>query len=72
MQPAEQHGMQRICLCAGLAVLGVSLIAVSFYVGRETSEILIGDVTQIIMIVSGSACIVLSVIVYFVKSSYDP
>lgn len=71
MQPTEQHGLQRIWLCIGLAVLGVSLIGVSFFVNRATDEELIGNITQIIMIVSGSACIFLSVIVFFVKSSYD-
>lgn len=61
----------RIWISVGLAILGVALVGTSFFITDDAAHILLTRFIQIIMTVSGSICVFLSVILYFVRNSPD-
>ncbi len=61
----------KVWISVGLAVLGISLVAVSMFVSDDPAHILLTRVIQILMTISGSICVVLAVILYFVRDSPD-
>ncbi len=61
----------RIWISVGLAVLGISLVGTSLLVTDDAAHILLTRIIQIIMTISGSVCVFLAVIVFFLRNSPD-
>lgn len=61
----------KVWISVGLGVLGVALIGVTMFVTDDPAHILLTRIIQILMTVSGSICVVLAVILYFVRDSPD-
>jgi hypothetical protein len=70
MQEPEPTGY-RIWISVGLALLGVSLIGVTVILTDDPAHILLTRLIQLLMTISGSICIILAVILYFVRDSPD-
>jgi len=68
MQP-EPSTVDRVWISIGLAVLGLCLVGTSIFITDDPAHILLTRLIQILMTVSGCICVVLSVVLYFVKDS---
>jgi hypothetical protein len=70
MEP-EPSTKDRVWICIGLGVLGLSLVGTSIFVTDDAAHILLTRFIQIVMTATGSACFLFSIILFFVKDSPD-
>lgn len=61
----------RVWLSVGLGVLGVCLVATPMFLADDPAHILLTRLIQILMTISGSICVLLAVILYFLRDSTD-
>ncbi|MDZ4835790.1 MAG: hypothetical protein SGJ27_18590 [Candidatus Melainabacteria bacterium] len=70
MEP-EPSTKDRVWLCICIGILGLSLVGTSIFVTDDDAHILLTRFIQIVMTVTGSACFLFSIILFFVKDSPD-
>lgn len=70
MEP-EPSTKDRVWICVGLGTLGLCLIGSSIFVTDDAAHILLTRFIQIIMTITGSACFLFSIILFFVRDSPD-
>lgn len=71
MGPPEEDTIGKLFFSIAFFVLGVVLIYSSMYVHSGVSaHQLIGDVTQLIMVIAGSVCVIIGVVAFFHRDSF--
>lgn len=70
MEP-EPSTKDRVWLCISIGLLGLCLIGSSIFVTDDPAHILLTRFIQIIMTITGSACFLFSIILFFVRDSPD-
>lgn len=71
MGPQEDDTIGKLFFSIAFFVLGVVLICSSMFVHSSVdAHQLLGDVTQLIMVIAGSVCVIIGVVAFFHRDSF--